>query len=330
MTSSYQYYSKIRSESGMMEENRYRVLSLPGCQHKLGASEDGFPKFFVVTSDHNVMQNLNAELLSVEYNMLCNIIEGDLIYDNERFTIITLRSENEKFQKMFIDVFLMMLDTLPKNPSNIDLASKIESLLSIFSKLKRKPVHKLQGLWAELLVIEQSIDSTNVARAWHSMPNSKYDFTMGGDKIEVKSTKGENRIHHFSLDQLNPSPNSRLLICSVIVRESAKDDNGLSVFDLYDRINLKIKDSEVRMHISEILIETLGSDFYSAQKKYFDHKEACDRMAFFECKDIPKIKRDSIPALVTEVKFSVDLSYLRDIREKGFDRSNSVLFNSIY
>ena len=116
MTSAYQYYIQIRNESGTLEENRYRVISLPGRQHKLGVSEDGFPKFFVVTSDHKMMQNLNAELLSVEYNMLCNIIEGDITYDNERFTIITLRSENEQFQKMFVDVFLMMLDTLPQIP----------------------------------------------------------------------------------------------------------------------------------------------------------------------------------------------------------------------
>ena len=248
MNTAYQLYDQIKSFSEASSENRYRVVSLPGLLHKLGVSEEGYPKFFVMTSDNNMMQNLNAELLSVEYNVLCNLIEGGEVLDNQYFTIITLRSDNDQLQKMFVDVFLMMLESLSPHPSNISLASKIESLLTIFAKLKHRPIHKLQGLWAELLMIERSKDPTLVARAWHSNPNSKYDFNIGGDKIEVKSTQSENRVHHFSLDQLNPSPNSRLLICSVIVRESGQGDTGLSVFDLYDRVIQRIVDSEVRMH----------------------------------------------------------------------------------
>ena len=330
MTSAYQYYYQVKSKSETIEENRYRVVSLPERQHKLGVSEDGFPKFFVVTSDHNMMQNLNAELLSVEYNVLCNIIEDGITYDNRYFTIITLRSDNDQFQKMFVDVFLMMLDTLPQIPSNIELASKIESLLSIFSKLKRRPIHKLQGLWAELLLIEQSMDPVTTARAWHSQPDSKYDFTMGSDKIEVKSTQGEHRIHHFSLDQLNPSANSNLLVCSVIVRESAKADYGLSVFDLYNRIYLKVTDSDILMHISEVVAETLGSDYYDAQKKFFDYTEACDSLSLYEHMDIPKIAKSDVPEHVTEVRFAADLSHLTDVRQKNYYRGDSELYNALY
>ena len=120
MTSAYQYFCQIRDKS-TTKDNRYQVISLPDSHHKLGVSEEGFPKFFVETIDHNTMQNLNAELLSVEYNMPCNIIEGAVVYDNKRFTIITLRSENEQFQKMFVEVFLLMLTSLPQQPSNIEL-----------------------------------------------------------------------------------------------------------------------------------------------------------------------------------------------------------------
>lgn len=330
MNEAFRLYDQIRKFSETTTENRYHVVSLPNKLHKLGVSEEGFPKFFVDTSDNNLMQNLNAELLSVEYNVLCNIIEGEEITDDHYFSIITLRSENEQFQKMFIDVFLMMLDTLPVKPSNIALASKIESLLSIFAKLKRHPVHKLQGLWAELLMIDQSKNPTIIARSWHSIPNSKYDFNLGGDKVEVKSTQSENRVHHFSLDQLNPSPNSKLLICSVIVRESAKGSNGLSVFDLYDRIIPRINDSEIRMHISEVIAETLGSDFYNAQKKYFDYIEASDRLALFNYIDVPKIAKNDVPQHVTEVRFSSDLTHLKDVREGGFDKEGSELLNSLY
>lgn len=330
MNTASQLYNKIKGFSEIPFDNRYHVISLPGLLHKLGVSEEGFPKFFVVTSDNTIMQNLNAELLSVEYNVVCNLIEDDKIIDDQNFVIITLRSDNEQLQKMFIDVFLMMLESLPEKPSNIALASKIEGLLSIFAKLKHHPIHKLQGLWAELLVIDQSKNPTVVARAWHSSPNSKYDFTLGGDKIEVKSTQSEIRVHHFSLDQLNPSTNSKLLISSVIVRESAQGDKGLSVFNLYDRILQKISDSDVRMHLSEVVADTLGSDFYVAQKKYFDYVEACDRLAYFNYKEIPKIQKEHVPEHVTEVRFSSDLTHLKDIRTTDFDKSESDLFNVLY
>ena len=325
-----QLYDNLKTISVTPSESRYRVISLPGLLHKLGMSEEEFPMFFIMTSDNNIMQNLNAELLSVEYNVLCNIVDGTEILDNQHFSIITLRSENEQLQKMFVDVFLMMLNTLPSQPSNIDVASKIENLISIFSKLKHRPLHLLQGLWGELLMIERSLDPTIVARSWHALPKSKYDFNLGGDKIEVKSTQSENRVHHFSLDQLNPSHNSRLLICSVIVRESAQGDTGLSVFDLYERIVKRITDGEVRMHIYDVIAETLGSDFYNAQKKYFDYIEPIDTLAFFDYLDIPKILKDSIPEHVSEVRFSSDLTHLMDVRNKKYDRSNSELYNALY
>lgn len=324
-------FEDMQNYAAVSDESRYRVVSLPGLLHKLSCSEEGFTKFFVVASEGgNMMKNLNAELLSVEYDTLCNIVEGEEHVDSQRFTIITLRSDIEQLQKMFIDVFLMMLRTLPQKPTKIAIASKVESLLSIFSKLKKRPTHKLQGLWAEMLLIEQSPNPTIVAKAWHSTPESKYDFTMGKDKVEVKSTTSENRIHRFALDQLNPTPNSRLLVCSVIVRESAKDENGLSVFDIYDSISHKISSDETRLHVYDVMIATLGSDFYVAQKKYFDYSSACDSLALYESADIPKIDKTNIPEHVTEVKFSADLSHLTDAREKGFNRDDSSLFQALY
>lgn len=126
--------------------------------------------------------------------------------------------------------------------------------------MKNPPKKKIQGLWAELLVIEQSTQPETLINAWHSSPSAKYDFTLGRDKIEVKSTSSEERIHKFSFDQLHPSANSRLLIASTIVRESGPAADGLSVKDLYDRIRQRVTaiDSQLRMYT--IIAETIGSD----------------------------------------------------------------------
>ena len=59
-------FEEMKNIAVVSDEKRYTVLSLPEMPHKLGCSEEGFPKFFVITSEVNsMMRNLNAELLSV-------------------------------------------------------------------------------------------------------------------------------------------------------------------------------------------------------------------------------------------------------------------------
>ena len=84
------------------------------------------------------------------------------------------------------------------------------------------------------------------------------------------------------------------------------------------------------MHVYEVIIDTLGNEYYNGRKKYFDHCEACGSLAFFDHADVPKIDPETIPVLVTEVKFNSNLSHLSDIRLKGYDRGDSLLYNALY
>lgn len=155
------------------------------------------------------------------------------------YAIITLRSPEWALQSSFIDIVVLMLQKIQPVPSRKTLSVEVEKLITIFSALVTPPVKKMQGLWGELLVIEQSKYPETLVNAWHSSLNAKFDFTLGRDKIEVKTTSSENRIHHFSIDQLNPSPSSRLLIASITVRESGEGNGGKSVRDLFDAIYQK-------------------------------------------------------------------------------------------
>lgn len=56
-------YEEIQKITCANIDNRYQVISLPNLPHKLGSSEDGFPKFFVVSSGNSALiHNLNADL----------------------------------------------------------------------------------------------------------------------------------------------------------------------------------------------------------------------------------------------------------------------------
>lgn len=319
-------------ESTTYKDNTYNVISLFNLSHKLGASKEHYPMFFIGTNDApNNIPNTIRELLSVEYDMECTINEVNGNSLLRKFAIITLRSSDEYLQSYFIEIFTMMLMKMPQQPSKQELSIEVERLVTIFSALTATPRKKIQGLWAELLVIERSLDPQALINAWHSIPSSKYDFTLGRDKIEVKSTSSEERVHRFSLDQLNPSPNSRLLIASVTVRESGKSLNGLSVRDLYDRICNRLQNLEAKIRLYTIIAQTLGNNINKIDSLFFDYITASDTLAFYDYQMIPRILKKDVPPNISEVKFVCNLTKLKDITaSNSFDKNESKLFNSLF
>lgn len=326
-------YARFQALRNQYANNdRFTVVSIDELPHKLGVSQESFPMFFVRTnSSASSVQNIVREILSVEYNVSCKLIDDNGNAQDDNFCIITLRSLDTPLQSYFIEIFTMMLHKLPPIPSNRELSVEVENLIAIFDALTNPPKKKIQGLWAELLVIEQSTQPETLINAWHSVPSAKYDFTLGRDKIEVKSTSSEERVHKFSLDQLNPSQNSRLLIASTVVRESGPAADGLSVMGLYDKIRKRVSAVDSQIRLFTIIAETVGTDLAKLENVLFDYTSAVDFLEFYDYHDIPSIPKDIVPSLVTEVKFASNLNGLTDVRkeESPFDMESSPLFRSL-
>lgn len=326
----YLHFQALQNQT--TEEGRFTVITIEGLSHKLGVSHEGFPKFFVQTNSFaSSAQNILREILSVEYNVSCKLIDDAGHSEDDTFCIITLRSLHVPLQSYFIEIFTMMLHKLQPIPSNSELSVEVENLIAIFNALTNPPKKKIQGLWAELLVIDQSARPEILINAWHSYPSAKYDFTLGRDKIEVKSTSSEERIHKFALDQLNPSPNSRLLIASTIVHESSQASDGLSVRDLYEKIRNRVGTVDTQLRLYTIIAETIGSDIDKLENVFYDYTTAVDFLEFYDYHDIPKICKADVPTLVSEVRFSSNLNGLIDVRkrESPFDISVSDLFSCL-
>lgn len=321
-------FQNLRSQK--TENGRFTVLSIEGLPHKLGATREGYPVFFVLMeAQGSAVQGIIREILSVEYNVSCSLVDDGKDEQEGVFAIITLRSTDLSLQADFIEIMLLMLRKISPTPSNRELSGEVENLIAIFDSLSAPPRKKIQGLWAELLVIEQSLEPELLVKAWHSLPSAKYDFTLGEEKIEVKSTASEERIHRFALDQLNPSPNSKLLIASVFVRESGRATSGLSVKDLYFRIRNKVS-ADSQLHLYTVIAETIGNDVAKLETICFDYTTAVDFLEFYDYRDIPRIAKSDIPDQVTEVRFASNLNGLDDVRKKAStDWSNCPLFRSL-
>lgn len=315
------------------ESNSFTVIPILKTNHKLGVSKEGYPKLFICTNDsYSTNPNTMLDILSVEYNLPCTFIDD---FDSgilHHYTVVTLRSTDRTLQDDFFDIVMMMIAKMPAIPTKREIAIEVENLISIFSAMSCPPRKKIQGLWAEMLVIEQSYKPEILTNAWHESPTAKFDFTMGQDKIEVKSTSRETRIHRFSLDQLNPSPHSRVVVASVIVRESASSEGGLSVIDLYSKICIKVDSVDTQFHLKKIMSQIAGSDMQHLNDLFFDYVEACDTLRFYDSKDIPRVNKDGVQSGVSDVGFDSDLSGVVDIQspDSRFERSDSELYGSLF
>ena len=230
----------LELESNNIADNeKFSAKPLPfNSNHKIGIDSNGHPLFFVECIDFEVTPNIDLELISVQFNQLCRLTDRENTSEG-RYTIISLKTINPDFLRFFIDVTSLILQRMSKRPNHkevmLELAKLIE-LFKVFSKPSRKTI---QGLWAELFVIEQAKDPVYMLQSWHVSPEDKYDFNDGNDKIEVKCTANSQRKHRFSYEQLVPNTKSQLLVASVITTRSGK---GKNVFDLKDSILKKVLD----------------------------------------------------------------------------------------
>lgn len=320
----YELFVELQQRENPLE-GYYAAASLPfNKRYKIGISEDGYPMFFVPSTSTTFSVDINMEMITVLFGRVCKI--HDTSCSEGIYTIITLKTGDVDIQKYFVDIVCIILEQLPANYSDTTLAQEIQKLVNLFSQLSQPPRKTIQGLWAELLLIEQSTDPDYLIRSWHVDVHDKYDFNDGKDKLEVKSTIRPQKIHSFSIEQLNPNNNSNLIIASI---NTSYVGQGVNIFELRDRICSKIQDIKTRYHLNEVILKTIGNDISRTSEIYFDYQMAVDSIAYYDARDIPCICMDDVPIGVSNVHFDSDLSGVSSVDSLKISDYQSALFNCI-
>ena len=295
------------------EDDTFRVIPVwEGSRHRFGCSEEGFPIFFVECSDNKTTTDVHLELIDVQFNRICKLNDSEeLKTEFHRYCLVELKSLKKDFTKYFLDVFSLVLEKLPEYPTTAQLRDEVSKLIQLFMGGTSYSAAILQGLWAELLVIDQSNDPDYLISAWHVSANDKYDFNDGIDKIEVKSTGRVSRCHEFALEQLTPNDGSQLLIASVFV---IKTGVGKNLFDIEESIISRLQSNESVEKLKTMLIKTLGENLDTVKTIYFDYSQAIDSLCYFNYKDVPSISTENVPIGVSNVHFQSDLTNIESVR----------------
>lgn len=292
-------------------DNTFYASDLPFTKsHKIGISEEGFPMFFIKSSLMGDQPHINLNLITVLYSQICRLKINNTSQENY-YTIVKLKSNDSEYSQYFIEVVTLILIKIGDYPKPQQLNNELKTLINLFRLFSTKPVNSIQGLWSELFVIEQSSNPSYLLHSWHKTITDIFDFNDGFNKIEVKSTIKNKRIHHFSLEQLNPNENSKLVICSIMLSPTSQ---GISILDLKNKIENRLSIDE-RIRLNEVIIQTLGSDFDKISDVYFDYQKAIDNYKQFNYKDIPSIEVENLPCEISNLHYDCDLTNVKVINK---------------
>lgn len=304
----------------------HQLMGYPN--HHVGKDDSGRPALLIAVKpdvSHARPAPIVLEHLTVQHDVECRLHQPDGTARSGRFSVIRCLGIDRVLHEYFIRAVTPIVLKLPVLPSQADVTQAINSLVELFRLLTMPPRKTIQGLWAELFVITQASDPSKLIQSWHTVPEDRYDFCAGRQRVEVKSATGRFRCHHFSLEQLRPPLGTTVLIASLFVEHATGGD---TVFDLVERVRLRVYDDpQLLAHLDQVVGATLGSGWRQATEIRFDRELATDSLRFFEATAIPCITPQPPPE-ITEVRFKSDLSRTpaTDLASRGSEGS---LFRAI-
>lgn len=240
------------------------------------------PSFSLTTKAIELYQNYNfvfqvgTEEIDGKYDML--VLRNNFADTKRTFVNLCLNFYNDDADRSIIELTNDLIEMYKINSSKDSLSE--------------------QGLWGELFTIIYLSKNLNIniGSYWHSDNLNKYDFSFNENtKLEVKTTKKEVREHRFSHEQVYT--NYDVIISSVQVR---KDDNGLTVIDLYNEVS-KLFNSKYDLLI-KIEKELKKLDMNNLDKYDFEYSN--NNIKFYLNKNIPHFNNPE-PSGVHNTEYTV-------------------------
>lgn len=310
--------NNIKRKLANLSSSKYLIVDdFPGFGvHKIGF--EPIYKYITVLIKCNNSEGLHfnhggGKYLNISYEMNCTIkSQAKGIEKNTKYTILTLKSKDKEIENYFIELCQIFINRLGNFPKLEEVKIQFEKLESIFIKLSKTSNKSVIGLWGELFLISIADNPEYLINSWHKESHDKFDFNDGVDKLEVKTTTKNKRIHNFEIQQLKKFTNSNTIIASIVTSEI---DNGKSIGYLLNQIKKSISTNIYEMLISKTF-DVIGDKINDVDDIKLDYKMAESELKFYFSDDIPK--PELIPNGVFDVRFQTDLGIIKSILKSKF------------
>ncbi len=247
---------------------------------------------------------LVLEHLCVIHLVNCRVQTGDQGEQQRTLSVIRCTDTDRAIHEYFLRCLHPIVASLGQSPSRDQISAAVQKLVDLFRRMADPPQKAVAGLWAELFLIARSSDPACLLGAWHAIPEEKFDFAHGIHRLDVKAASGGLRWHHFSLEQLRPIAQVRVLIASLLAERT---QGGTSLNDLVDSIRARVTNPDLLIRLDSLVAQTLGQDWRAMQATRFDLQHGIQSFRFIDAAVIPSVASPAPPE-VSAVHFRVDLT----------------------
>lgn len=274
--------------------------------HRIAKDRQGNPCFLISTSgnEREIIPNQRLYNLAIHYNLQCEILQ-EATSNRGSFSVILYTGNDQTLIEHFLSLCRLFLVSLGHNPTNEKVGEITNKFVDLFRNINQPPQKSIQGLWSELFVINESSNPSKLVKAWHSIPEERYDFSFDNTRVEVKSSGNRIRAHHFSFEQLSPPQNCKLFIVSLFAEIVS---GGVSVLGLIQDLESKLSDIHLIEKLKTLTFSTLGRDLNRIDDIRFDAVLARESLKVFDWRVIPRI--EEVPSSVYDVHFKSSLEGL--------------------
>ena len=194
--------------------------------------------------------------------------------------------------------------------SSSDLFTLISSLEEYFRMTPDPNRRNLQiGVFGELLTLFffSQAGYPEILQKYHTNFFSKHDIEITQSlRLEVKTTVGDKRIHHFKHDQLYRK-DVKVLVSSVLLEASQE---GLALYDLFVRILNMTVDPDKRFALQKLMVRCGVSQ--DDKGLSFSEEYALSKLKVFEAEALPKLNCDA-PDGISAIEYDVDCSLAKNM-----------------
>jgi hypothetical protein len=262
------------------------------------------PALFLPVEGRSCGPRLQANVVSLRPRTQCVLFVGESESVNGEFHVLQCESSDPAT----VDTFVLLLDALLARLRSGDVAADylstfFRALVSLFSiGSSSDPAKERQGLWGELLLMKLLGGASAWAHFWHTDPYSRFDFSAGLKRAEVKTTVGDARVHTFSHRQLFTTGGEEVAIASLLLRE---DPDGLSLRGLIESCRRELSDRPIELAKLEAAVRNARMGDPLEPGPSFD--EPGVELAWFWAHEVPRFTQPEPPG-VSETRYKVDLS----------------------
>ena len=195
----------------------------------------------------------------------------------------------------------------------------LDAYRGLLSRAPRLSEDQETGLFGELVALDSLIEGIGEQRAlaaWLGPQAEEHDFVLGDYDVEVKTTRGERRMHVIhGLGQLTPTPGRPLHLMSVQVTLAGASDAGTTLSGMIERIRRRLRVG--RIDFDDKLSE-FGWEDARADRLYTTRLLVRSKPRFYAVDgDFPALTSAGLARILTRPELVRSIDYRIDVTDLG-------------